>query len=185
MAATVLQRIAAGEATAIEDCLSQYGGLVWSLVRRSMANHADAEDLAQEIFVEIWRHAGRFDSSIASEATFITTLARRRLIDRQRRRQRRPEPVSLPGEADVSAADEGPPLEVLEEAARARELMRQLRPQEREVLEMAINLGMTQSEIAEKASMPLGSVKTHARRGLMRLREMLKASTPGEERESE
>ncbi|MFZ5832527.1 MAG: sigma factor-like helix-turn-helix DNA-binding protein, partial [Planctomycetota bacterium] len=59
------------------------------------------------------------------------------------------------------------------------------RPQEREVLEMAINLGMTQSEIAEKASMPLGSVKTHARRGLMRLREMLKASTPGEERESE
>mgnify|MGYP001805067540 FL=1 len=68
---TLLERIAAGEQRAVNACLDQYGGLVWSLARRLSPNDNDAEDAVQEIFVEIWRHADRFDPSKASEATFV------------------------------------------------------------------------------------------------------------------
>ena len=64
-------------------------------------------------------------------------------------------------------------VEVSDEAARAREYLEQLRPQERQVLELSINGGLSQSEIAEATNLPLGTVKTHARRGLIRLRELL------------
>jgi RNA polymerase sigma-70 factor (ECF subfamily) len=82
---TVLQRVASGEAVAVDECLSKYGGLVWSLARRFCPRHEDAEDAVQDIFIDIWRNAERFDAEVASEATYITMIARRRLIDRYRR----------------------------------------------------------------------------------------------------
>ena len=76
----ILNRIAAGDPDAVQECLDQFGGLVWSLARRLTSSESDAEDAVQEIFVEIWRKAERYDPSIASESTFIAMLARRRLI---------------------------------------------------------------------------------------------------------
>src|SRR5690606_24550621 len=87
---SVMPRVAAGDPAAMEDCLTRYGGLVWSLARRFSPTNADAEDAVQEVFIEVWRHADRYDESIASEPTFIAMIARRRLIDRQRRRDRQP-----------------------------------------------------------------------------------------------
>jgi RNA polymerase sigma-70 factor (ECF subfamily) len=78
---TFLERIAAGDPLAVEGCLEKYRGLVWSMARRFAGNHADAEDVVQEIFIELWRHAGRFDAVVAAESTFVTTIARRRLIE--------------------------------------------------------------------------------------------------------
>ena len=90
MSRGILERVAAGEAAAVEECLAAYRGLVWSLARRSTPNLADAEDAMQEIFIAVWRNASRYDPALSAESTFITTIAKRRLIDRYRRKSRRP-----------------------------------------------------------------------------------------------
>jgi RNA polymerase sigma factor (sigma-70 family) len=180
---TVLQRIAAGDPVAVDECIDRYGALVWSLARRHLRQHADAEDAVQEIFIEIWRNAPRFDPGIASEATFITMISRRRLIDRQRKQSRAVATQSMVEEPAACSRTHEDGVDLKEDAARARLFMGSLRGEERRVLELALLEGLTQSQIAEAASMPLGTVKTHARRGLMRLREMLEAdfdaSVPG------
>jgi RNA polymerase sigma factor (sigma-70 family) len=179
----VLQRIAAGDPVAVDECIDRYGALVWSLARRHLRQHADAEDAVQEIFIEIWRNAPRFDPGIASEATFITMISRRRLIDRQRKQSRAVATQSIVEEPAACSRTHEDGVDLKEDAARARLFMGRLRGEERRVLELALLEGLTQSQIAEAASMPLGTVKTHARRGLMRLREMLEAeldaSVPG------
>jgi RNA polymerase sigma-70 factor (ECF subfamily) len=171
--------VAVGEAAAVDECLGQYGGLVWSLARRLCPRHEDAEDAVQEIFVEIWRHAGKFDPEVASEATYITMIARRRLIDRYRRRRRDLDTASLKDEVVASDAGHERQTEISDEAAHARQYMQQLRPEERQVLELSINHGLSQSEIAQATDLPLGTVKTHARRGLIRLRELLGVDSAG------
>jgi RNA polymerase sigma factor (sigma-70 family) len=172
---TILERIAAGDPAAVDECIDRYGALVWSLARRHLRQHADAEDAVQEIFIEIWRNAVRFDSGIASEATFITMISRRRLIDRQRKQSRTIATQSIVEEPATSSCPHQERVELEEDAERARLFMGRLRTEERRVLELALLEGLTQSQIAEAASMPLGTVKTHARRGLIRLREMLEA----------
>jgi RNA polymerase sigma-70 factor (ECF subfamily) len=170
---TFLERIAAGDPSAIEGCLEKYRGLVWSMARQSAGNYADAEDAVQEIFVELWRHARRFDAAMSAESTFVTTVARRRLIDRHRRRARQPKVTPLVAEPAASAVSETDHVETRDEAQRARGLLEQLRPEQRQVLELSFDQGMSQQEIAEATRLPLGTVKTHARRGLMRLRKLL------------
>ena len=91
----LLHRVAAGEALAVRECLARYGGLVWSLARRYSPSPAEAEDAAQEIFLDLWRSAARFDPRQASETTYVALIARRRLVDRQRHRQRRPQAEPL------------------------------------------------------------------------------------------
>ena len=109
----ILERVARQEPGAVDEMMKRFGGLVWSLARRSCPDATEAEDAVQEIFVEIWRTAGRFDSSIAGEATFVAMIARRRLIDRTRRRTRRPQPVALQeSTSDPTPEDDRP--EILE-----------------------------------------------------------------------
>jgi len=181
---SILERVASGDASAVDECLSQYGGLVWSLARRFHAGHADAEDAVQEIFVEIWRNAGRYDARVAAESTFITMIARRRLIDRYRKQKRTLDTTAVDEQQIPSSAEQPDHVEIRDEADRARQAMRQLRPEERQVLELSVDRGMSQSQIAEFTELPLGTVKTQARRGMMRLRQLLattsEASTHGE-----
>jgi RNA polymerase sigma factor (sigma-70 family) len=176
---TVLHRVAAGEPAAVEECLQAYGGLVWAVARRFCPNYADAEDAVQDVFIEIWRTAGRFDAQISSEATYISMIARRRLIDRYRKSRRELDTTAiqegLVGASDVHVEQ----AEIGEEAARAREQLRKLRPEERQVLELSIHEGMSHSEIAAATNLPLGTVKTHARRGMIRLRKLLGADPVG------
>ncbi len=171
----ILERVAAGEVDAVEECLAAYRGLVWSLSRRGTANLTDAEDAVQEIFIEIWRNAARYNPDLSSESTYITMIARRRLIDRFRRQKRFMETASLSSDTsmEVAAKDEADRVEQSEEAMRIRTQMQQLRREERMILELSIDKGMSQSEIAEATQLPLGTVKTHARRGMSRLRELL------------
>lgn len=173
MTDSILGRVAAGEAQAVEECLHRYRNLVWSLARRLSADFADAEDAVQEVFIELWRNADRFDPSLASEATFVTTIARRRLIDRRRRRGRGLETVPIGDEPLPDPAATSDEVEIREEAARVRQAMQQLRPEEQHVLRLSLEQGLSQGEIAAVAQLPLGTVKTHARRGLVRLRHLL------------
>jgi RNA polymerase sigma-70 factor (ECF subfamily) len=165
--------VAEGDPEAVDECLRVYGGLVWSLARRLTVNLSEAEDAVQEVFIDVWRNAKRFDGKIANEATFITMLARRRLIDRHRRRQRDVLAAPAAEAVDEPAAMVEDHVELQEEAARARDGLRQLRDEERRVLELSIYEGLSHREIAARTDLPLGTVKTHARRGLQRLREML------------
>ncbi len=169
----ILQRVANGDGNAVEDCLNKYGGLVWSLARRMLRNSEDAEDAVQEIFVDIWKNAERFDESKSSETTFIAMIARRRLIDRIRYSTRR---ISADSLDDVllepfTRADKD--LQTNIEAEQAAEAMRNLRPEQQQVLRLSIIQGMSHQEISEATGMPLGTVKTHARRGILQVREYL------------
>ncbi|CAN5368586.1 sigma-70 family RNA polymerase sigma factor [soil metagenome] len=169
----ILQRIANGDRNAVEDCLKKYGGLVWSLARRMLRNSDEAEDAVQEIFVDIWKNAERFDESKSSETTFIAMIARRRLIDKIRYSTRR---ISADSLDDIllepfTRADKD--LQVSMEAQQAAEAMRNLRPEQQQVLRLSIVQGMSHQEIAEATGMPLGTVKTHARRGILQVREFL------------
>jgi RNA polymerase sigma-70 factor (ECF subfamily) len=133
----------------------------------------DAEDAAQDIFIELWQKAHLFDASRGGEATFVTMIARRRLIDRLRKRRSEVPAVPIDG-ATEPATRPSDWTQVCEEVALVRDQMKQLKPDERSVLALALQESLSQAEIASRLDMPLGTVKSHARRGLMRLRELLK-----------
>ena len=178
MSTCLLTRIAAGDHCAVDECLTRYGGLVWTLARRHLPNRAEAEEAVQEIFIDLWRHAGRFDERIASELTFVAMIARRRLIDFRRKLQRTVSTSPMPADLELAATEDRDSLAVGEDANWAREKLAQLRPIERKVIEMAIDKGLSQSQIAEALDIPLGPVKTSARRGLIRLRELFLQCPP-------
>lgn len=175
----LLTRIAAGDRAAVPECLSRYGALVWTLARRRLGNEQDAEDAVQEIFIDVWRFADRFDPRVAEEITFVAMIARRRLIDRLRRQSRQPVTAAL-DTATVSAAalagrdgDVGRGLELGDEAQAAGEQLRELRPEEQMVLRLSIYDDLSHAAIADRTGLPLGTVKSHIRRGLDSLRRRL------------
>ena len=173
MARSILQRIAAKDKTAAQECLNTYGGLVWSLARRMCPNLDDAEDAVQEIFIDIWKNAERFDETQASETTFVAMIARRRLIDRLRKSQRQPQVDSIEDMAVEPLRAQDKQMQASVEAKQAAEAMNALRPEQRRVLQLSIYQGMSHQEIAAATGMPIGTVKSHARRGLMQIREVL------------
>ena len=175
----LLPRIAGGDQSAVPECISRYGGLIWSLARRRLASREDAEDVVQEVFVDLWRSADRFDPLVAQEVTYVAMIARRRIIDRLRRRAVRPQTSSLDGGHAVDLPDPaddapvGKRLELGEEARLADEHLEQLRPEEQRVLRLSIYEDLSHSAIAECTGLPLGTVKSHIRRGLDSLRHKL------------
>jgi RNA polymerase sigma-70 factor, ECF subfamily len=174
----VLHRIASGDRSAVQDCLNKYGGLVWSIARKMLRNSEDAEDAVQEIFVDIWKNAARFDESQASETTFIAMIARRRIIDRIRFSSRRITADSLDDVLLEPFTRSDKDLQVSVEAKEAAEAVRELRPEQQQVLKLSIVQGMSHQEIADATGMPIGTVKTHARRGMMQVREILGLHRP-------
>lgn len=169
----ILHQIAEGRPSGMNAFLERYSGLVWSLARRHSPTPQDAEDAVQEIFMEVWRSAARYDPAIAAEQTFIAMIARRRLIDRARRLQRLPKSEALPEPEVVVASAEPDHVELGDEAARVIEALRKLRPEQQTVLELSLVHGRSHSQISEQTGMPLGTVKSLARRGLMKIRRSL------------
>lgn len=173
----ILQRVAAGDAAAVQECIDRYGGLVYTLARRMCPATAEVDDAVQEVFIELWRKAERFDPAIAEEPVFIAMIARRRLIDLRRRLARHGGGEELPEalESPESAQEYG--VELRDSAAQAERAFKELRPEQQKVLRLAVWDGLSHQRIAELTGLPLGTVKTHARRGLTRLRELLQPAT--------
>ncbi len=200
-AEAVLPSVAAGDEGAAERCFDRYSGLIWSLARKYFAKRSDAEDAVQEAFVAIWQNADRFDPAVASETTYVAMIARRRMIDLIRRskaarRTLNPDEASglgaPPAVEELAAA--GPTtiqadgvglqgFEIAEEAERVRVQMAALSEDQQRVLRLALVEGQSQAQIAESTGWPLGTVKSHARRGMKRLRELLsqESNTPRQE----
>ena len=173
MTQAILQRIASGDASAVQDCLDKYGGLVWSIARKMLRNTEEAEDAVQEIFVDVWKNAERFDESKSSETTYIAMIARRRLIDRIRYSERRISADSLDDVLLEPFTRSDKEIQTSIEAQQAAEAIRQLRPEQQQVLRLSIIQGMSHQEISDATGLPLGTVKTHARRGILQVREYL------------
>lgn len=176
----LLPRVARGEADAVQACIARYGPLVWSLAKRLSRDATALEDLVQEIFIQIWKSAERFDPALASEPTFIALIARRRVIDRQRQVARTPQPEPIeedsasheePGYSDVDMGDE---------ARRAHEVLSRLKPEHRRLILMSVVDGLTHQEIATSTGIPLGTVKSQIRRGLEQTAQALRPAVQGD-----
>jgi len=168
---------------------------VSSLARQILMNSSEHDDAVQEVFIELWRHAGRFDPSVASARTFVAVIARRRLIDRGRAEQSRKRAVvrldGLSGGGGAKGAERGrgnmgdgglsaggpaglATREALEATvATVKREVEALRPAEQDALRMAFGLGWSHQRISDYTRQPLGTVKTTIRRALMRLRETI------------
>lgn len=190
--ALILPRIAEGDPSAVSDCIDRYSGLVWSLARRLCPNTTEAEDAVQDVFISVWRSAKRFDPSMGSEPTFVAMIARRRLIDRVRRATRGPDMVALEERAvsgstaggslgsgsGVSGVQNGIGAEsdrfsTSEESAIAQRAIGELSEDQQRVLRLSVVHGLSHERIAHSTGLPLGTVKTHIRRGLIKVRKLL------------
>lgn len=176
MVESILHRVADGEPSAVKELTTKYGGLVYSLARRFCFQPAEIEDAVQDIFVALWKAADRYDASLGSEETFVSMVARRRLIDRGRRAQRRLAPTGMDPDVltNLSKAAATPDQTERDElGSRALECLGKLRPEQQLAVRLAILRGLSHEQIATVTGMPLGTVKTHVRRGLMALRESI------------
>lgn len=171
---TILQRIARADKTAFEECVNCYGDFVWSLARKFTKTREDTEDAVQEIFIDIWKNAARFDPAKSPESAFIWLIARRRLIDQLRKYTRLPQ-NSYPENALVKlASDSHKKLQVYVEMKSAVDALNKLKPREKQVVRMAIYEGMSHGEIAASIGLPLGTVKSRMRQGLKKIRSSIK-----------
>lgn len=169
---TPLAALSRGRPGAVEACLDAYGGLVLGLARRLLPEHADVEDAVHEIFIELWRSAERFDPDRASDRGFVAMLARRRIIDRRRRRSARPETVRWTPAAERPGTDHERTLGRVE-AQPALEALETLDPDRRRWILMNVVEGWSHRDIARETDTPLGTVKSGIRRGLRQMRDWL------------
>lgn len=173
MPETLLQRIATGDSDAVQLVIRKYGGLVWSLALKMSRSREDAEDAVQEIFINLWKSASRFDPSRATETAFIAMIARRRLIDRRRAAGRQKEQATPAIDLEAVMSLDHEKLVSCVEAQAAARVLRDLPDDRRNVLRLAIFDGLSHAQIAEATKLPIGTVKSHVRRGLAAVREKL------------
>lgn len=172
MSEDLLPLIARGERAAVSECIRRYGPLVLGLSRRVLGSGNEAEDAVQEIMIELWRNAARFDPSRAKERTFVVMIARRRLIDRRRARRAPVEsldavdPDRLPTLLDT-------PFDESSDAIKAARAIDTLSEDKKKVLKLSVVEGLSHDEISERTGMPLGTVKSHLRRALTSIREKM------------
>jgi RNA polymerase sigma-70 factor (ECF subfamily) len=168
----LLALVSRGEEAALGELYDRYGRVAYGLALRILRDPALAEDAVQEAFLAVWRSAGSFLADRAKASTWILTLVHRRAVDLVRREERR--------RADPLDDLEPPTGEATDEEAWLRaqrqvvqEALRKLPPEQREAIELAYYGGFTQSELAEKLGVPLGTIKSRMFAGLRRLRELL------------
>jgi RNA polymerase sigma-70 factor (ECF subfamily) len=175
----ILHAVAQGMERAMQQCITQYSGLVWSIASRYVKNHTCVEDVVQETFTDLWKSANRYDPAVASESTFIGMLARRRAIDFARKQSRQPqfEPL-LDAEFLPHSSTEPTPF-IRGESADITAAIQELPEETRHIFSLHFDEGMTHPEISEKTGLPLGTIKTRLRRGLIEVRNKLRNANSG------
>jgi RNA polymerase sigma-70 factor (ECF subfamily) len=164
--------VRSGDQAAMAALYDRYSSIVYSVALRVLQDTGAAEDVLQDIFMQLWRNPGAFDASRGNMAAWLAVIARHRAIDTLRRR--RPE-------SDIEDVIVSVEPDLATEADRSRTLSRirgaleTMPPPQRSALEMAYFEGLTHVEIADKTGEPLGTIKTRIRAGLLSLRKTLAA----------
>jgi len=178
--ATLVQRLLQRDVRAFEELYDRHSRIVYGLVLRILQQAATAEEVVQDIFLQLWRNASQYDGSRGPFLPWLLTLARNRALDHlrlksERQRRREDQPEELPPVA-VSAPDFEGKLDDQRRAVRLRELMSALQPQQKRAIELAYFEGLSHSEIAARLQEPLGTVKSWIRNGLLKLKEGLQTT---------
>lgn len=169
--AAIAERFCAGDERALADAYARWSGIVYSLARRGLGIDADAEDVTQQVFISAWRGRGTFDPSKGPLGAWLIGITRRRIADalEARTKVRRVEESW----AESLGVDDGAKLVDVAERLMIADELERLEPAPRRVMALAFYGDMTHSEIADTTGMPLGTVKSHIRRSLFRLRTVL------------
>ncbi|MGA2814257.1 MAG: sigma-70 family RNA polymerase sigma factor [Candidatus Acidiferrum sp.] len=165
---------------AFERLYDRYGRLVYGLVFRIVQQAGTAEEIVQDVFLQLWRNAARYDALRGPFLPWLLTMARNRALDNlrlksERQRRREDQTEELPSICAVPQFEKE--LDQKRRASRIRELLTSLQPQQKRAIELAYFEGLTHTEIADTLQEPLGTVKSWIRNGLLRLREGLQATT--------
>jgi RNA polymerase sigma-70 factor (ECF subfamily) len=168
---TILQRIAQGEKNAVQECLNIYSRQIWDFARKFTNNREDAEDLVQEVFIDIWKNAARFDQTKSPEWLFVRMIARRRIIDFLRKSYRRPQSLPFDDALDGNEASNAhQKLQMSLDIKSVTDSLNKLKVEESKLIRLAIYSGLSHKEIARRVGLPVGTVKTHIRRGMKKMR---------------
>src|SRR5690606_32044346 len=164
--------VATGDQAAFAQLYDAVAARVLGLIRRVLVDPAQSEEVAQEVFLEIWQNAPRYDSAKGAAMTWIMTMAHRRAIDRIRSSQSSRDRDEAIGIRDLASHvdDVAETVATTLEAERVKVAMARLSELQREAVSLAYYGGLTQTEVAERLQVPLGTVKTRIRDGMLRLR---------------
>ena len=174
----LLARVAKRERAAFEQLYARYSNILYATAMTFLKQDADAQDVVQDVFIQIWDKAKLYDPTKGKPLTWALTMTRNRSIDRIRAIQRRTR-LRDDFESETVADESAGVREALSEvdASEKSQILRdavgRLSPEQRKVIELAFFGGLTQSEVADRLGEPLGTVKARARRGLMKLKEIL------------
>ncbi|MGH7934568.1 MAG: sigma-70 family RNA polymerase sigma factor [Candidatus Binataceae bacterium] len=168
----LLIAMARGDAEALRTLNARYGQMLAALAKRFVNNESDAEEIVADVLWQAWRSAGSFDPSRGSVSVWLITLARSRAIDRLRAIRARERPPGAEPDADP-VSDPAVELDQAERARIVRGALATLDPNERIALELAYFSDLSQSEVAAKLGIPLGTAKTRIRGAMVKLRQAL------------
>jgi RNA polymerase sigma-70 factor, ECF subfamily len=176
--AGLMAAVARGDRPALGRLYDQLARPLYSLAFRVTSDAAEAQDIVQDVFLQLWHKAGDYNLARGSVFSWAATLTRNRAIDRVRTRKRRNEIIhesatDLPGAEAAGEGDSAEALALHEQATAVRSALAGLAPEQKSAIELAFFSGLTQQEIAEKLQEPLGTIKARIRRGLLRLRETI------------
>jgi RNA polymerase sigma-70 factor (ECF subfamily) len=168
----LLSLVASSDPDALAELYDRFGGVAYGLALRILRDEALAQDAVQEAFLSVWRTADRFLAERARASTWILTLVHRRAVDLVRREdRRRAERLNEAPETAGTLVEEEADLRSRRAAVQAA--LKELPDDQREALELAYYGGYTQSELAERLGVPLGTIKSRMFTGLTRLRELV------------
>jgi len=172
----LLRRIATQDRQALAELYDQLGAVLFSTAVRILGDAQEAEEVMQDVFVQIWEKAATFDAALGTPMNWVLRIARNRSIDRLRARQRRFRAFDEL-ESAIAAEPFSPPAQHSElsgdELAGVREAVRSLPAEQRQAIELAFFGGQSHGEISEALHEPLGTVKARIRRGMMKLKDTL------------
>ncbi len=167
----LLARAAAGDQAAFQQFYDRTAAKLFGIIVRILVERGDAEDVLQEVYVTVWRKAAEFDAARASPVTWVATIARNRAIDRLRARGSRP---AAPMDEAMEVRDDSPGadhlLEAAGEAARVQAALAALEPRHAEAIRSCYFEGLTYEALAVREGVPVGTLKSWVRRGLLRMR---------------
>jgi RNA polymerase sigma-70 factor, ECF subfamily len=173
----LLRRIAEGDHSAFSSFYDQYSGLMFSIAVKVLNDPKEAEDVLQEVFMQIWNRADAYDPALGKPTSWAVTLTRNKAIDRIRASQRRSRLLEQATIEATAMPDDSPSanekLLGRENAEMIRSVVAALPSDQKRAIELAFFSGLTQDEIAKTLQEPLGTIKARIRRGMLKLREKL------------